>query len=123
MAFYDEPRFTEDIDLVVFADDFGKFKRLVEKRGYFESAEPWRFQKIDMTLHRFMKVAGEDHLILDALVPEPAVGRRIIENAVVAESEHGKVWIASREDLIWLKSLRNSKQDQVDIERLRNDEN
>jgi hypothetical protein len=47
--------------------------------------------------------------------------KKIIENAVIAESENGQVKIASKNDMIWLKSFRNSKQDQADIERLTHD--
>ena len=121
MAFYDEPRFTEDIDLLIFTDDFFRFKKIIELKGYFESAEPWTFQKINITMHRFMKVDGEDSIIIDALVPSSTIAQRIIDNSVTAESKNGTVRLASRQDLIWLKSFRNSKQDQADIERLQYD--
>lgn len=121
MAFYDEPRFTEDIDMVVFTDDLEDFKALLATKGYFASTEPWTFQKIEITLHRFVKVVDEDHMIIDALVPTLDIAKRIIENSIIAESENGQVGIASKQDIIWLKSFRNSKQDQADIERLTND--
>ena len=121
MAFYDEPRFTEDIDMVVFTDDLEKFKTLLTSKGYFESAKPWKFQKIEITLHRFVKIVDEDHMIIDALLPTLDIAKRIIENSVIAESEKGQVKIASKQDIIWLKLFQNSKQDQADIERLRND--
>ena len=41
----------------------------------------------------------------------------------IEETEFGLVCIANREDLIWLKRFRNSKQDLADIEALENDEN
>jgi hypothetical protein len=44
--------------------------------------------------------------------------KRIIQNAVEAESEEGRVMIAGKKDLIWLKRKRDSKQDQADIEKL-----
>ena len=121
MAFYDEPRFTEDIDLLIFTDDFSRFKKLIELKGYFESAEPWTFQKIAITMYRFMKVDGEDSIIIDALVPLATIAQKIIDNSVTAESENGTVRLVSRKDLIWLKTFRNSKQDQADVERLQND--
>ena len=121
MAFHDEPRFTEDIDIIIFIDDLIKFRDLIKTKGYFESTEPWTFQNTKITLHRFIKVVGEDHMIIDVLIPELEIAKKIIENAVIAESENGQVRIASKEDIIWLKSFRNSKQDQADIERLRND--
>ena len=66
MAFHDEPRFTEDIDIIVFTDDFIKFKDVIKTKGYFESTEPWSFQTIEITLHRFVKIVNEDHMIIDA---------------------------------------------------------
>jgi hypothetical protein len=42
---------------------------------------------------------------------------------VEAESEEGKVMVVNRKDLIWLKSMRDSKQDQADIEKLEDDKN
>ena len=44
-----------------------------------------------------------------------------VQNAVVEETEYGLTCIASREDLIRMKRLRNSKQDIADIEALEND--
>lgn len=46
-----------------------------------------------------------------------------IQYAVVEETEYGLTCIACREDLIWMKRLRNSKQDIADIEALENDKN
>ena len=38
MAFYTEPRFTRDIDLLVDSEDFKKTKEILEQEEYFESA-------------------------------------------------------------------------------------
>jgi hypothetical protein len=122
MAFYSEPRFTRDIDLLVDTDDFGKAKGILEKDGYFESASPWTFRNVAIELHRFLKVANEeDEMLIDILVAKGEEVREVIRNAVKAESEEGKVALANKKDLIWLKKTRNSKQDQADIEKLKND--
>jgi len=123
MAFYSEPRFTRDIDLLVDSDDFDKVKGFLEKDGYFESKSPWTFRKVAIELHRYLKIANaEDEMMIDILVARDEVVRKIIQNAVEAESEEGEVRIANKKDLIWLKRTRNSKQDQADIEKLENDE-
>jgi hypothetical protein len=123
MAFYAEPRFTRDIDLLLDPDDFQKVKGILEKNGYFESAAPWTFQNVDIELHRFLKVVHEeDEMLIDILVAKDEEARKIIQNAVEAESEEGKVMLANKKDLIWLKRTRDSKQDQVDIEKLEDDE-
>jgi hypothetical protein len=118
MAFYTEPRFTRDIDLLIDSEDYEKAKGILEKEGYFESASPWTFKRVPIELHRFLKVINEDEMIIDILIAEIEEVRRIIRDSVEAESEEGRIKIASRKDLIWLKRMRDSKQDQADIEKL-----
>ncbi len=70
-------------------------------------------------LHRFLKVVNEeDEMLIDLLLPKSDEIRKIISNALEAESEEGRVIVASKKDLIFLKKGRGSKQDQADIERL-----
>jgi hypothetical protein len=122
MAFYTEPRFTRDIDLLVDSEDFDKAKGILDNNGYFESASPWRFQNVSIELHRFLKVvAPEDELLIDILVAQDDEVRKIVKDAVEAESEEGRVMLANKKDLIWLKRMRDSKQDQADIEKLEDD--
>ncbi len=122
VAFYADPRFTRDIDILVDSDDFEKVKDILEKDGYFESASPWTFQSLAIELRRFLKVVHpEDEMLVDILIAKDEEVRRIVQNAVEAESEEGRVMLADKEDLIWLKRLRDSKQDQADIERLEGD--
>jgi hypothetical protein len=122
MAFYTEPRFTKDIDLLVDADDFDRVKGILEKDGYFESASPWTFRNVAIELHRFLKVVDdEDEMLIDILVARDEEVRQVIQNAVEAESEEGRVMLANKQDLIWLKKTRDSKQDQADIEKLTDD--
>jgi hypothetical protein len=122
MAFFTEPRFTRDIDLLVDSEDYEKIKGILQKRGYFESASPWKFKKVRIELHRFLKVTKDDEMTMNILVAETDEVRRIIDECIEAESEEGSVRIASRKDLIWLKRIRGSKQDQADIEKLDDEE-
>ena len=122
MAFYTEPRFTRDIDLLVDPEDFEKTKGILEKDGYFESALPWTFPNVPIELHRFLKIVNEeDELLIDILVAKNEEVRSIIRNAVEAESEEGRLMVANKRDLIWLKRTRDSKQDRADIEKLEDD--
>lgn len=123
MAFYAEPRFTRDIDILVISDDLDKTKSILEKNGYFESTSPWTFRNVAIELHRFLKnsKAPEDPMMIDLLVAKDEEVGRIVQNAVKAESAEGSVMLADKKDLIWLKKFRDSKQDQADIERLEND--
>ena len=60
-------------------------------------------------------------MMIDILIAKDEEVKRIIQNAVEAESEEGRVMIADKNDLIRLKRSRDSKQDQADIERLEDD--
>jgi hypothetical protein len=124
VAFYTEPRFTQDIDLLVESEDFKKVKGILEKEGYFESAAPWTFRNVAIELHRFLKVAApEDAMMIDILIAQDDEVKRIIQDALEADSEEGRVMVANKKDLIWLKRTRDSKQDEADIEKLEDDKN
>ncbi|MEX1233190.1 MAG: nucleotidyl transferase AbiEii/AbiGii toxin family protein [Planctomycetaceae bacterium] len=123
LAFHDVPRFTRDIDLLIRPADVDRVKHIFETLGYFESAEPWTFQKTNATLYRFMKTEQQDHLLVDVVAGHESRHHEIIDRVVVDESRSGPVRIARKEDIIWLKRFRNSDQDQVDIKRLSDDEN
>jgi predicted nucleotidyltransferase len=118
LAFHDQPRFTKDIDLLLIPDDIDNFADVLSKIDFFVSATPWTFKNTDMTLHRFIKIVGDDHLQLDVLTANSERSQQIIQNALNAESEYGTVRVASIEDLIWMKRKRNSDQDQLDIKML-----
>ncbi len=122
MAFYSEPRFTQDIDLLISASDFEKVKGILEKDGYFATDPPWTFRNVAIELHRFLRVVTpEDDMLIDILVAKNDDIGKIIQDALEAESEEGKIMLATKRDLIRLKRTRNSKQDQADIEKLENE--
>ena len=124
MAFYTDPRFTRDIDLLVESVDFVKIKGILENEGYFESAFPRTFSNVAIELHRFLKVAAPvDEMMIDILIAKDDEVKRIIQDALEADSEEGRVMVANKKDLIWLKRTRYSKQDQADIEKLKDDKN
>jgi hypothetical protein len=106
MAFHSEPRFTREIDLLVAAKQIKSVKRLLRRLGYSESSAPPTFQNTHLTLHRFMKTEGEDHLIADILTGEGPRYKESIENSVEAEWAEGFVKVARREDIIWMKQQR-----------------
>jgi hypothetical protein len=122
MAFHSEPRFTKDIDILLDQNNFNNARETLLQEGFIESAEPWTFDKTDLTLHRFFKRIKQDELVIDLLVAGTEGLKRVIERAVCAESEDGVICVARKEDLILLKQIRNSKQDQADIERLENEQ-
>ncbi len=121
LAFHDIPRFTRDIDILALADDVSRIREIMGKLGYSESTAPWRFRKTKLTIHRFAKIKGKEHMLVDVLVGSETRHKKIIEQSLDAESRKGLVQVAGRDDLIWMKCIRNSDQDKVDIKRLKND--
>jgi hypothetical protein len=122
LSFHDNPRFTRDIDLLVQPEDMNSLHEAMESLGYFPSSQPMAFPETGTVLHRYMKTAGEDSLLVDILTADTPRLQAVVTGSILTESEHGPVPVASRQDLIWLKQQRNSDQDQVDIRRLSRDQ-
>ena len=68
-----------------------------------------------------LKKQKEEYLIVDILLGSKEKYQRIITISIEEEREEGKIQIINKVNLIWMKELRNSDQDKVDIERLKND--
>jgi hypothetical protein len=122
LAFHSIPRMTQDIDLLISEASADQVEAILVALGYFESASPWPFRNTNITLRRFMKVAGTRHLFVDVMIGNDPEHKQIIDRALAAESSQATVKVAAKDDLIWLKRQRNSLQDQADIESLLNDE-
>lgn len=121
MAFHAYARFTKDIDILTQTSELDLIEEILNKEGYKKSGEPWNF-KNKLQLHRFWKTADGEEMIIDILVSQSDEHSRIIDDALEAFSETtGTVRVAKKEDLIWLKSQRNSPIDQADIETLNNE--
>jgi len=121
LSFHVEPRYTKDIDFLVLSNCIDDLKSILKSMDYTFEAQPWTFKNTNIILHRLSKIEGEDSLAIDLLEAREERHSRIIENAIIEKTEYGLVYIATREDLIWMKRLRNSKQDIADIEALEND--
>ncbi|MEN7972206.1 MAG: nucleotidyltransferase [Verrucomicrobiota bacterium] len=119
MAFHSYARFTKDIDLLTKESELDAIAEVLDKEGYKSSGEPWTFKSL-LTLHRFWKIEDGDEMVVDILVSGCERHDRIIDEALEAYSKHtGRVFVAKREDLIWMKEQRNSPLDKADIEILK----
>ena len=122
LAFHSLPRFTRDIDILAKPVDLPTYEEIFGELGYHKLSKPWTFQNTNITLHRFSKMSLEDDnemIIVDLLLGNEQYHQKIIKNSIVDESAAGKVHLAQREDLIWMKKIRGSKQDEADIEKLK----
>ena len=128
LAWHGTPRFTRDIDLVVPSDQLTAITQLLEPLGYHASAPPSAFTSGHFKLARFIKTSPDgDHLLLDLLLTDSPRALRVLQDHIATDGPDHAVRIVSRDDLIWMKTLRNSPQDQVDITHLQqaasNDQN
>lgn len=119
MAFHDTLRATRDIDFLVLLESIDDISSAIEELGYRSSGTPFILQGTELTLHRFVKFFGSRHAVLDFLLGENERYRQIIQQAIIMDAGLGPVRIARKDDLIYLKSMRNSEQDKLDIKQLR----
>jgi predicted nucleotidyltransferase len=119
MAFHAYARFTRDIDILIANDGLTKIQEILEKEGYVHVSKPWQFKTTQLPLHCFMKVVDEEEMIVDVLIGETKRHTEIIEDALEAFSKGtGMVRVATKADLIWMKSQRGSTIDRADTEAL-----
>jgi len=118
MAFHAQARFTRDVDFLVEPGQLEEVRAILTKAGYVESASPWTFTN-GLTLHRFLRVVDGDEMMVDLLLAGTPRQQAVIGKALDFESTGtGVVRVATKSDLIWLKTQRNSALDRADIEAL-----
>ncbi len=116
-----EPRATKDIDLLLVADDVERVKKALLPCGYKFFSTPMFFANSQIELHKLTKIeqGSGDYLFLDLLVIRSPLWEKVWENRIRLLYKDKPVWVVSREWLIWMKMLRSSPQDLVDIQNLK----
>ena len=120
LALYGIPRATLDIDILIQKEVLKKLKTLARGLGYIMQANPRAFARGVIEIYQVSKKDEEtgDWFSLNFLVVTPSIQKAWDTRQEVAWEE-GKLWVVSREGLIFLKSLRGSGQDLDDIKRLK----
>lgn len=120
MAVYAFPRATLDIDIMIEPEILEKTRSVASELGYSLDAGLMEFKKGMIKIYRMTKLIEEsrDVLVLDMILVTPELKEVWIRKQRV-KWENGELSVVSPEDLIYLKSLRNSGQDRDDIEHLR----
>ena len=115
-----EPRATEDLDILVLAQDLGRCEAALEPLGFSRYGDTMTFAQGRVTVQWLLEfeVGGDDQVVLDLLLVGPLVLDGVWQSRQSFEWEGMKVWVVSRQGLIALKRLRGSPQDLLDIERL-----
>src|SRR4051794_8438750 len=119
MAVYGYQRATRDIDILLQPTDFPRVNELAKQLQYRFEGMPMHFSDGKMEIRRITKLDPDtgDPLILDILLVTEAT-RPAWETRERRQWLEGKIWVTSREGLKLLKSMRSSKQDLADIEKL-----
>ena len=117
MAIHGRARATVDIDLLLLSDSLDAAKDIAAELGYNIRGLDMSFAKGAVEIRRVSKIDSESGqvLSLDFLLVTPQI-QGIWDRRVKAEWQDGTISVVSREGLIALKLLRNSAQDQADIE-------
>jgi hypothetical protein len=124
VSIYVEPRATEDLDLLVLAQDLDRCQTGLAPLGFQRYGEPMTFAKGQVAMQRLLKleVRGEDHVALDLILVSSPELDTVWQTRQSFDWEGKKIWMVSREGLVALKHLRGSPQDLVDIDQLENQE-
>lgn len=114
-------RATKDIDLLVREEDLPVIRQALKVLGYRESGSGVSFRASGLGLRRFyQRPAGEEELlVVDVLLVESPKMAGVLDRAVPLKYADFSVPVVAPDDLVMMKMLRGSKQDEADIEKLK----
>ena len=119
MAFHDVVRGTRDIDLLILATSLPATTEVMKDLGFQSSGSPFTVGSTHrLEMHRFVQFTEESHILVDLAIGQDSRTEKIVERSVSIDPGNGPVRVARVEDLIFLKGLRLSDQDRIDIDRL-----
>ena len=122
VVIYGSLRTTQDMDFLIHPEDVDRVIARLRRRGYRETQGAWTFRDSQLTLRRLWRKhpRQEDATLVDFLVAGLPRHFEIIDKAA-PEPWRGdcELRLAQKDDLLWLKSFRNSGTDQQDAEFLK----
>jgi hypothetical protein len=116
LAIHGAPRATQDIDLLLHAEDLERLRDAARSCGFTLESVPMTFSS-GITIQRFTKVIDGQSLMLDVLLVSGALDS-VWSARQQAPFEGGTVRVVSREGLIALKLAAGRPQDIADVQRL-----
>lgn len=118
---YGGVRTTRDIDFLVHPDDVEEMIRVLVQLGYHANPQSIEFRNSGLVVRRLWKATpgNEDILMLDLLLAQQPMHRRMLRYAKLKKWDHFKIKVVRPADLITMKLARNSATDRVDIEALK----
>ena len=120
MAVHAFPRATLDIDILIEPETLERAKTVAKGIGFSFDAGLMKFQKDAVQIYRLTKpfAAPDDALVLDMLLVTPEMAN-VWKTRQRLAWDKGTIPVVSPEGLIQMKLLRQSGQDQDDIQSLR----
>ena len=121
VGMHTEPRATKDIDILLLTEDVESVKKVLLQCGFKFFSTPMYFADSQIELHKLTKIEprGKDYLFLDLLVIKSPIREKVWQSRQRLLYKNQPLWVVAREWLIWMKMLRSSPQDLVDIENLK----
>jgi len=121
VTFLTQPRFTEDIDILVSPNDCERCKAALLPLGYKFFSTPMRFDNDLVEVHKLTKIAASvnDYIFLDVISAISPTAQEILSKRMRLTWQAKQVWVVSREGLIKLKENSKRSKDQLDIEALK----
>ncbi len=121
LALHGEPRFTQDIDLLVPGDALDTALEVARRCGFTVETGWLAFAEgtsNERRLFRLLKPDGNDTVILDFLLTTPVL-ESVWQSRKSFDDGNRRISVVSREGLIRMKEISGRTQDLADIERLR----
>ena len=118
VSIYAAPRATDDIDLVVAAQDVARIAETLAPLGFRRAGRAMPVAGGRIEIHRLLKFEGADLLPLDLLVLVDAELARRLDDRIERTLEGQRLWIIGLDSLRALKRLRGSTLDRADLEAL-----
>lgn len=118
VAVYAAPRATEDVDLLVAAEDLEQSVAVLVTLGFRVAGAPMEVARGRLRIHRLLKLEGADLVPVDLLVPRDTDIGRLLDERAIIDWEEQRAPIVTVEGLRMLKKLRGSAQDRADLEAL-----
>lgn len=116
VAVWGAPRATKDIDLLVEPEALEVALQAVARRGFTLRAAPLKFRD-GMEVQRVNKVEGGAHMTVDFILVDGDLDG-VWSSRQEVPTEHGPLWVVSRDALIAMKARAARPQDIADIERM-----
>ncbi len=119
MAVYAFPRATLDIDILIEPESLEKAKDAANRLGFVFDAGLMKFGGGTVQIYRLTKISSDsgEPLMLDMLLVTSEM-KEVWETKKFLKWDKGKLPVVSVKGLIKLKTMRSSRQDNADIEKL-----